>query len=121
VKKAKQTTSATTSSGSGDAFDQPNASNQPATGHFSEDSPATTPSEANAPDLSTRAESEPETQVVDQSPDFSETITSWSILLQVKEIARKPQWERKPTQLNPCLRVWSTQRTNRLADNQRQY
>jgi hypothetical protein len=111
--------SATTSSGSGDAFDQSNDTNQPATGHFSEDSPATMPSETNAPDLSTRAESEPETQVVDQSPDFR-TITSWSILLQVKEIARKPQCERNPTQLNPCLRVWSTQRTNRLADNQRQ-
>jgi hypothetical protein len=65
VKKAKQMTSATTSSGNGDAFDQPNASNKSPTDHFSEDSPATTPSEANAPDLSTRAESEPETQVID--------------------------------------------------------
>jgi hypothetical protein len=61
VKKAKQMTSTTTSSGSGDAFDRPNASNQSATDHFSEDSLATTPSEANAPDLLTRAESELET------------------------------------------------------------
>ena len=36
-----------------------------------QDSPVTTPL-ANAPDLSTRAESEPETQVVDQSPDVTE-------------------------------------------------
>ena len=56
-------TSATTSSSSWDAFNQPNTSNQSATGHSREYSLVVTSAEADASDLSTGAESEPESVV----------------------------------------------------------
>jgi hypothetical protein len=119
-------TSTTTSSGSGDAFDRPNASNQSATNHFSEDSPAATPSEANAPDLLTRAESEPETQVVDQSPDFSEDDNKLADSVTGEENSQEAAMGEKANPAESMLacmveKTGSTQRTNQLADNQRQY
>jgi 5'-deoxynucleotidase YfbR-like HD superfamily hydrolase len=61
-----------TSSSSGNAFNQPNASNQSATLHSSQDSSVITSAEADASDQSRRAESEPETQATDQSVDDTE-------------------------------------------------